>query len=173
MTVDKTRSAAPLRAALALVAVVAAPGALAAVEISATYRVFEKSVKMKRIDATLYLSFADQTGRRDSLARPRRVECAVAAAGSRAELRARGRLDLRLVGRERGGAGAPWASSVLRAELDEEGRVSFEASELEKLVAEAQAAEAEIELLKIDYAGGKGKKVVALAVDCLREPAEE
>ncbi len=169
MTVDKTRFPKHLLAALALVAAVAPPGALAAAEISATYRVFEKPVKMKQIDATLYLAFADQTGKRDSLSRPRRVECAVTAAGGRGELPVRGRLDLRLVGQERG---APWASSILAAALDREGRSSFEAPELDELVAEARAAGAEVELMKIGYAGGRGKKVFALAIDCLREPAE-
>lgn len=164
----RTLSALPLLLIVALIAPAAADGA----EIGAAHLVYEKPVKLKKLEATLYLSYADQARKSDPVTRARRVECAVAVVGTRRPLTATGRIELRLLGAVQG-SGAAWRSSSRSAEVGDDGQVHLDAAAILELASEAEAARAEPELIAIAYSGGKGKKVSTVTIDCLREPDDE
>jgi len=144
------------------------PTPLEGSEISATHLVYQKPVKMKRVDPSLFLPFLDQSRKSDSLNRPRQVNCAVFAEGKSGPLRVKGTFRLRLLGRVARTA-APWESTVVVGSVDGSSEFMFGADDILGLVSEATAAGAGVELFRIDFDGGKGKKVTVLTMDCLHE----
>jgi hypothetical protein len=132
-------------------------------EIGALHLAFAKPVRLRKLAATLYLSYAEP--QRDDAGA---LSCAVLPMGAAGRLAAKGTLRLRLSGAT---AGAPWESSSLAATLDGRGEARFTASEMEELAGEAPPGTS-IELVEIVLAGGKGKRVSTLTVDCAREEAE-
>jgi hypothetical protein len=158
--------------ALLVIAALVAPAAADGAEIGAAHLVYEKPVKLKKLEATLYLSYADQATKSDPVTRARRVECAVAVVGTRKPLTATGRVELRLLGAVQG-SGAAWRSSSRSAEVDADGQARLDAAAILELASEAEAARAEPELIAIAFSGGKGKKVSTVTIDCLREPDDE
>jgi hypothetical protein len=136
-------------------------------EVAATHLVYEKAVKMKKVDAFLFLPFLDQSRKSDNPQRPRQVDCSVFGEGKSSQLPAKGRFRLRLLGRT--GTSSPWQSQELSASLDETGQGSFATDEIQNLV--QAAGDAEIELIRIEFDGGKGKKVSSVTVDCIHYEA--
>lgn len=150
--------------ALLLAALAAAGGpAHAASEIGALHVAFEKPVRMRRLAARLYLSYTEPEPKAADA-----LSCAVLTMGATRKLAARGTLTLRLSGVA---ATEPWESSSLKASLDDRGEARFTAEEIAELAGEAPSG-ASIELVEIVLAGGKGKKVSTLTVDCAREEVE-
>lgn len=147
------------RAALTGALAAAAAGALAAAEIGALHLALQKPVAMRRLEATLYLSYAGES---------RDVACAALPVGAGGRLPARGRMRLSLLG---DGAPTPWRSAALARTLDDRGEARFPAAEIAAL-AGAAPAQARIDLLEVVLKGGKGKKVSALTLDCALEAAE-
>lgn len=152
------------------VLVCAGAGELAATEFGATHVVFEKATKMKKVEVSMYLAALDQTDPDDDLSRERRLRCTVAASGKNGSLPVKGAVELRLVGTADGSE--PWEGTTLSVSPDPLGDVSFEAQQILDLVDEARASGAEPELFRVDFDGGKGKKVVELTMDCLHDRAE-
>ncbi len=144
--------------------------ALGATEFGAIHVVFEKATKLKRVETSLLMSFLDQSTQGDQLGAGRRLGCSVVALGTTGEaLPARGEVTLRLEGAALGSL-APWKGSALSEVLDPRGDVVFDAEGILGLVNEAIANEAEPALFRIDFDGGKGKKVAELTLDCVHEP---
>lgn len=135
------------------------PHSLAATEIAATHLVFEKSAKLKKVDATLYLPFVDES---------QRLLCGVQARGKSGRLNAAGTFRLRLVG-ERSGGSEAWESDRVSAPANGFGEGGFEAAELADLAAAARADGADSLFLRVDFAGGRGGRIEELTLDCLRE----
>lgn len=130
---------------------------VSATDLAVTRLVFEKSAKMKRIDAALYMPFDDGvTG----------LACGVVARGRSGRTDASGTLRLRLTG-ETARAGESWESESVRASLDGFGEAGFDADELEGLAAEARAAGATRVVIRVDFDGGRGGRVEELTLDCL------
>lgn len=146
-------------------------GALSATEYGATHLVFQKTTKMKKVAASLYLSFLDQTVKNDSPEAPRRVRCAVATSGKGGPVPAIGKLIVHLRG-EVADSSIPWQSRSLTESIDERGEARFEDEAILGLVADANADGAEPDLFRIDFDGGKGKKVTQATVDCVHESVE-
>lgn len=140
---------------------------LQSAEISAIHLVYEKPRKMKKADTTLFMPFADQALKSDPPSRPREVLCSVVATGGKGALPVRGTVALQLLGSSRTGSGS-WESDVVRSQL-ENGAVGFAASEIDALVSQATAVEASIHLFRIDFDGGRGKKIRKLTLDCLQQ----
>lgn len=138
-------------------------------EIGATHLVYEKAVKMKKVDASLFLPFLDQSRRTDNTQRGRQVHCAIFAQGKRGALPVKGKIRIRLLGSR---AAAPWESTSVISPVDDSGGAGFNVSDILALVNEAGAANAGIELFAVDFDGGRGKKVTTLTMDCLHEESD-
>jgi len=161
----------PSRRAAVILTLALVPVAVSAEQFGATYLVFEKTTKMKKVAASLYLPFPDPSVRGARLDDRRRVRCAAVARGKSGTVATAGRLVLRLVGEESGSA-ARWTSRALQRTLDERGEARFEDDEILQLVDEAAAPGVDLELLEIEFDGGKGAKIAQLTVDCVHEDAQ-
>lgn len=132
-------------------------------EVAATHLVYEKAVKMKKVGAFLFLPFLDQSRKSDNPQRPRLIDCSVFAEGKNGQLSAKGSFRLRLLGKT--GSSTSWQSPELSAPLDETGQGSFATDEIQNLV--QAAGDGEIELIRVEFDGGKGKKVSTVTMDCV------
>jgi hypothetical protein len=141
------------------------PLAVESAEIAATHLVFEKPVKMKKADTFLFLPLVDQSSKSDSIDRDRLISCRVFAESKGGPLVVRGSLRLQLIG-EVNATGAFWQSETASQPIDADGRARFQPAAILELVDEARSDRAEARLTRIDYRGGKGKKVSKLTVDC-------
>jgi hypothetical protein len=146
-------SAAPLRSA----------------EISGLHLVFEKPRKMRKADVTLFMPFADQARPSDTPGRAWKLSCSLVATGKKGELPVRGAVELRLLGSSRSGS-ARWQSDIIRS-TPSDGLVDFDADEITSLVSQATAAAASVELFRVDFDGGRGKKLLKLTFDCIQTGA--
>ena len=144
---------------------------LAASEIAATHVVFEKPTKMKKADTFLYLSLVDQSRKGDSAQASRLIDCRVFAEASSGPLPVKGTFRLRLLG-EAKGSGASWTGSAINAPLDGAGRGTFQPAAIAGLVDQADSAGASARLMRIEFDGGKGKKVRRLTIDCENKEGE-
>lgn len=158
-------STVPRLAALLLFAASVATSSTSAAEISATHVVFQKATKMKKADTFLYLPLVDQSRKADSATADRLVDCRVFAESSRGPLTVKGNFSLRLLGEDKGSE-ASWRSSVITAPVDSDGRGTFGSAAIADLVGQAGSAGAEARLMRIEFDGGKGKKVTRLTLDC-------
>lgn len=145
------------------------PASLSATEFGAAHLVFEKTTKMKKVEASLYMSLLDQSVKNDQPGDARSLRCAVATSGKSGAVPAGGRFIVRLVGEE---GSAPWRSRDLTASIDERGEAGFEAGDIQGLVDDADVDGATPELFRIDFDGGKGKKVIQITIDCVHERFE-
>ena len=152
------RSTSTIAAALAL-SLVLGGSSVGATEIVAAHLVFEKSVKMKKLDVAVYVSFVDGTNG---------LACGVLVRGKSGPLATTGSFQLRLVGELADGSEA-WESRSLTAGVDDIGDGSFSGEEIDELVADADAAGVEVAFYRVDYEGGRGGRVGELTVDCLRQ----
>lgn len=137
-----------------------ATGALPATEIGATRLVFEKSAKLKKTEAALYLSHAGDEARQ--------LDCGVMARGRKGPIPVAGSLRLRLVG-ESENRRETWQSAAIERAVDGDGNAAFEVGDLVGLAAEAALAEARPRLVRVDFRGGRGGRASELTVDCLYE----
>lgn len=158
-------------ATLAVAIAVFAPTPLRGAEVAATHLVFEKAVKMKKAEAVLYMPFFDQARKSDSAERPREIECLAFADGKKGPLPVRGTFRLRLVG-EAGPSNLLWESKAIASPIEAGGEASFDSDSVLGLVAEAADADAELDLIRIEFDGGRGKKVATLTVDCIHREAK-
>lgn len=142
-------------------------GALSATEFGATHIVFEKATKMKKVESSLLMSFLDQSAKADRLEASRRLRCAVTAATKGVPLAVKGKVLLRLEGVS--GASTSWQGSSLSRALDDRGDVLFDSESILDLVDEAAADDATPAWFRIDFDGGKGKKVAQVTLDCIHE----
>ncbi len=138
-------------------------------QVGRTDLAFEKRIAMKKIEASLTMSFENQARPRDRLADPRRVWCSVTTRGTRAARVAKGELRLRLTGIDP----APWESRALQAALGADGSVIFGEDEIGQLVDEATAAGATIRDFEVTFDGRRGGKVTELTLDCMQAPVTE
>ena len=122
---------------------------------------------MKKVAASLYMSFPDQSVKNDESGDPRRLRCSVTALGPSGPVPAKGELALRLLGEKQTSS---WESSELAESVDRRGEVEFDGDAILELVDEANADGAEPELFRIEFDGGKGKKLNQITVDCIHEP---
>ena len=153
-----------MRASIPLLALtLLSPLPAAASEIAAAHLVFEKGVKMKKLDATLYVPY-DEVGDR--------LRCGVQARGRGGRLAASGSFRLRLVGHLEDGS-ETWAGEVASAEVDAGGEAGFDTGEIARLTSRALLAEAVVSYYRIDFAGGRGGRVAELTLDCLRDRVDE
>lgn len=150
----------PLGMILAL-ALAVFPAALAAGEIVTGHLVFEKSVKMKKLDATLYVPFEEGEG----------MSCGVIARGKNGRLPASGSFRLRLVGEQVDGS-SPWEGRTVSAAIDDTGHAVFAGEEIAELASEAGAQGAEVALHRVELVGGRGGRVTELTLDCFRDGEE-
>lgn len=140
-------------------------------EIAATHLVFEKAVKMKKANAFLFLPLLDQSRRSDVPDGSRLVDCRVFAEGKTGPLAVKGAFRLQLTG-ELSGTAEPWASDRITRPVDADGRGTFQPVDLLSLVDDALTDGIDARLLRIEFDGGKGKKVTRLTVDCENREAE-
>jgi beta-glucanase (GH16 family) len=142
-------------------------------QVGATGLLYEKRVKMKKVEVFLSMSFENQARKKDSPRDPRHVWCTVTAQGKTGPLAAKGKVLLRLVGEDPVSPTAfvPWQSSVLSESIDAQGDAAFEENQIQRLVNEAQADGARIQYLHATFDGGKGKKVEQATLDCMQAPA--
>lgn len=143
----------------AAVTALAAAGGATATEIVAARLVFEKSVKMKKLDATLYVPFAPGSGG---------LHCGVVTRAKGGRIDAGGSFLLRLVGESSQGS-ETWESGLARATLNGFGEAEFSAEQVAGLAAEADADRADARFYRVDFDGGRGGKVDEVTVDCLLE----
>ncbi len=144
------------------------PGLLFATEFGATHLVFEKATKMKKIKASLYMSFLDRSVKTDTASAGRRLRCAVASFGKRGPLTVGGKLLVRLLGEERGNFSS-WRGTVLSEAVDAQGEARFDQETISGLVAEAFEDNVDLTGFRIDFVGGKGKKATQVTLDCVHE----
>ncbi len=144
------------------------PSPLRGSEIAATHLVYQKAVKMKKIDASLFLPFLDQSRKSDSPIRPRQLSCAVFAEGKSGPLPVNGSFRLRLLG-EVARTGATWESMVVAGSVNGSSEYRFAANDILGLVGEATAAGATVDLFRVDFDGRKGKRVTVLTMDCVHQ----
>lgn len=143
-------------AAIVVFAGLFAAAAVPAAETHVVRLVFEKSAKMKKIDATLYLSFRS--------AEQGALRCGVVARGRGGAIPAAGSFALRLIGES--AAGAVWEGRAVSSPVDDNGDAWFDADEIAGLAAEAPGG-AEIRWAEVGFKGGRGGKATELTVDCL------
>lgn len=141
-----------------------APSVLSATEFGATYLVFEKTTKMKKVSVPLLMSFLDQSEKGDTIDTGRRLRCAAQTFGNADPVTPKGRFVVRLLGQD---GGASWESREFSGALDDRGEVVFEDDAIASLVAEAGAAEPE--LFQIEFDGAKGPKVAHVSIECIHE----
>lgn len=123
---------------------------------------------MKKAAVSLMMSILDQASPSDDLADARRLRCAVAAFSKGSALPAKGNITLRLEGSSQNGAQF-WSGAPLKFALDDRGTVVFAAEDIFALVDAALDQNAEPARYRIDFKGGKGKKVAEATLDCVHE----
>ena len=128
---------------------------------------FDKAVKMKKIDAALWTGFRNRARKEDGVQDPRRLSCSVRAQGRTSAVTAKGKLGLTLIG---GRSGRVWTSATIQTSLDNRGNADFAADEVRQLIDAARQDAATIERIRVAYDGAGGKKVTRLDLDCWQQP---
>ncbi len=132
-------------------------------QASAASLLYDQPEKMKKIDAGLWMPFANQARKSDRTSDGRSLSCALRARSTKKALAVKGRLRLQL----RGSAGRKlWTSRTFAAPVDPSGRVSFSAELIGELVDEAAGDGASVDRFRVSFDGSGGKKVERLDVDC-------
>ena len=122
---------------------------------------------MKKIAASLAISFDNQALKKDSAEKQREISCAVRAAGKKGALRSKGKLLLELAGTQ---AERVWAGRAISIPLDRDGNATFEADSIKAIVDEALGEGASIERFEITFDGAGGKKTTLTELDCWQQP---
>ncbi len=144
------------------------PAAVKGTQVGATGLAYESPVRMKQIDASLAMSFENQSRKRDEPRDARRLWCTVTTRGTRAALAPKGTVRMRLGGTAGSSA---WQGRQISAGLGRDGSAIFTEEEIGQLVAEAEGEGATIEQFLVIFDGSGGKKVTELTLDCLQASA--
>lgn len=123
---------------------------------------------MKRVAASLYLSFLDQSVKNDEPGARRSLRCAAAAAGGAGSVPARGEFILRLEGTD-AGSSVPWRSGTLTRPIDERGQAVFDDVAILDLAEEAAEEGARADRFFLEFDGTGSKRVTRITIDCVHQ----
>ena len=127
-----------------------------------------KAVRMKKLEATLVMSFKNQARKKDPAPSRRSVTCSLSTTGKKGAVAPKGRLLLSLAGTQ---SGAVWTGRSITGSLDRQGETAFDAEDIKALVEEATGASASVERMVVVYDGAGGKKITHTELDCWQQPS--